>query len=78
LHNRAAKAREGGSQMARERHTGKGKRLPRERIQLRIDAGSPFLEIGTLAANGRYDDDAPCAGIISGIGRGSGREVMIG
>ncbi|MGO8469861.1 methylcrotonoyl-CoA carboxylase, partial [Rhizobium leguminosarum] len=54
LHNRSAKAREGGSQTARERHTCKGKLLPRDRIQLLIDAGSPFLEIGTLAANGMY------------------------
>ncbi|TAY08046.1 methylcrotonoyl-CoA carboxylase (plasmid) [Rhizobium leguminosarum] len=77
LHNRSAKAREGGSQTARERHTGKGKLLPRDRIQLLIDAGSPFLEIGTLSANGMYDDEAPGAGIITGIGRVSGREVMI-
>jgi len=77
LHDRSAKARQGGSQAARERHTGKGKLLPRDRIQLLIDAGSPFLEIGTLAANGMYDDEAPGAGIITGIGRVCGREVMI-
>lgn len=77
LYDRSAKAREGGSQTARERHTGKGKLLPRDRIQLLIDAGSPFLEIGALVANGMYDDEAPGAGIITGIGRVSGREVMI-
>ncbi|MBX5128949.1 methylcrotonoyl-CoA carboxylase [Rhizobium lentis] len=77
LYERSAKTREGGSQAARERHTGKGKLLPRDRIQLLLDAGSPFLEIGTLAANGMYGNEAPGAGIISGIGRVSGREVMI-
>ncbi|MBX5091646.1 carboxyl transferase domain-containing protein [Rhizobium lentis] len=77
LYERSAKTREGGSQAARERHIGKGKLLPRDRIQLLLDAGSPFLEIGTLAANGMYGNEAPGAGIISGIGRVSGREVMI-
>src|SRR5690349_19447852 len=77
LYARSAKTREGGSQAARERHTGKGKLLPRDRIQLLLDAGSPFLEIGTLTANGMYGDEAPGAGIITGIGRVSGREVMI-
>ncbi|ARO26415.1 methylcrotonoyl-CoA carboxylase [Rhizobium sp. S9] len=77
LCERSAKAREGGSQAARARHTGKGKLLPRDRIQLLLDAGSPFLEIGTLAANGMYGDEAPGAGIISGVGRVCGREVMI-
>ena len=77
LYDRSAKAREGGSQAARERHAGKGKLLSRDRIQLLLDAGSPFLEIGTLAANGMYGDEAPGAGIIAGIGRVSGREVMI-
>jgi 3-methylcrotonyl-CoA carboxylase beta subunit len=77
LYARSTKTREGGSQTARERHTGKGKLLPRDRIQLLLDAGSPFLEIGTLAANGMYSDEAPGAGIITGIGRVCGREVMI-
>ncbi|WP_064695233.1 carboxyl transferase domain-containing protein [Rhizobium aegyptiacum] len=77
LYERSGKAREGGSQTARERHTGKGKLLPRDRIQLLLDAGSPFLEIGALAANGMYGGEAPGAGIIAGIGRVCGREVMI-
>ena len=77
LYERSAKTREGGSKTARERHTGKGKLLPRDRIQLLLDVGSPFLEIGTLAANGMYGDEAPGAGIITGIGRVSSREVMI-
>ena len=77
LYDRSAKTREGGSQAARERHASKGKLLPRDRIQLLLDGGSPFLEIGTLTANGMYGDEAPGAGIITGIGRVSGREVMI-
>ena len=62
---------------ARERHIGRGKLLPRDRVQRLLDPGSPFLEIGALAANGMYDDEAPGAGMITGIGRVSGREVMI-
>ena len=72
-----AKARQGGSEQARARHTSKGKFLPRDRVQALLDPGSPFLEIGALAANGIYGDDAPSAGIIAGIGRVEGREVMI-
>ncbi|OBX19330.1 methylcrotonoyl-CoA carboxylase [Erythrobacter sp. QSSC1-22B] len=68
----------GGSEGSRERHVGRGKLLPRERVERLLDPGSPFLEIGQLAANGLYGkDEIPGAGLICGIGRVSGRQVMI-
>jgi 3-methylcrotonyl-CoA carboxylase beta subunit len=67
----------GGNEKSRERHTSRGKLLPRERVERLLDPGSPFLEIGQLAANGLYDDEVPGAGIITGIGRVSGRQCMI-
>jgi len=67
----------GGSDASRERHVSRGKLLPRDRVERLLDPGSPFLEIGQLAAFGMYDDQAPGAGMICGIGRVSGREVMI-
>jgi len=77
LRSRIATVRRGGPDEARARHTARGKLLVRDRIDAVVDPGSPFLEIGTLAAYGLYDGDAPCAGIITGIGRISGREAMI-
>ena len=74
---KAAEASLGGTEKARERHTARGKLLPRERVERLLDPGSPFLEIGQLAANGLYDDEVPGAGIITGIGRVSGRQCMI-
>ncbi|MEN2787227.1 carboxyl transferase domain-containing protein [Sphingomonas qilianensis] len=85
-HNRAlaerlradvARASLGGTEKSRERHTARGKLLPRDRVERLLDPGSPFLEIGQLAANGLYDNDVPGAGLIAGIGRVSGRQVMI-
>jgi 3-methylcrotonyl-CoA carboxylase beta subunit len=85
-HNRAlrdelwakvAAAALGGPEKARERHTARGKLLPRERVERLLDPGSPFLEIGQLAANGLYGEDIPGAGLICGIGRVSGRQCMI-
>ena len=73
----AALAAAGGGEKARERHTGRGKMLPRDRVAGLLDPGSPFLEIGATAAHGLYDGAAPCAGIIAGVGRVMGREVMI-
>ncbi|QZD86817.1 carboxyl transferase domain-containing protein [Qipengyuania psychrotolerans] len=68
----------GGSEGSRERHVGRGKLLPRERVERLLDPGSPFLEIGQLAANGMYGkDEINGAGMIAGIGRVSGRQVMI-
>ncbi|HEU4959961.1 MAG TPA: carboxyl transferase domain-containing protein [Sphingomonas sp.] len=85
-HNRAlvdrlradvAKAALGGSERSRERHTARGKLLPRDRVERLLDPGSPFLEIGQLAANDMYGGEVPGAGLIAGIGRVSGRQVMI-
>ncbi|MBT0668702.1 methylcrotonoyl-CoA carboxylase [Novosphingobium profundi] len=77
LRARVAAAARGGSERARERHQARGKLLPRERVEGLLDAGSPFLEIGQLAANGLYGDEVPGAGIIAGIGRVSGRLCMV-
>src|SRR5438093_11373622 len=74
LRAKLAKVREGGPARARDRHLAAGKLLPRQRVETLLDAGTPFLEIGALAANGMYDDEAPAAGIITGIGRVSGTE----
>jgi 3-methylcrotonyl-CoA carboxylase beta subunit len=70
-------ASRGGSEAHRERHVARGKLLPRDRIHHLLDPGSPFLEVGALAANGMYGDEAPGAGAIIGVGRVSGREAMI-
>jgi 3-methylcrotonyl-CoA carboxylase beta subunit len=67
----------GGGERARERHVSRGKLLPRERVDRLLDPGAPFLELSPLAAHGLYDDEAPGAGIITGIGRVSGRECVM-
>jgi 3-methylcrotonyl-CoA carboxylase beta subunit len=67
----------GGGEKARNRHTERGKLLPRERIRALLDPGSPFLELSPLAAHGMYDGAAPCAGLITGIGRVHGQEVLV-
>ena len=67
----------GGGERARQRHADRGKLLPRDRVDRLLDPGAPFLELSPLAAHGLYDDEAPGAGIITGIGRVSGRECMI-
>ena len=72
-----AKAVLGGNEKSRERHTARGKLLPRERVERLLDPGSPFLEIGQLAAHEVYGEDIPGAGMIAGIGRVSGRQCMI-
>jgi len=72
-----ARTREGGGAKAQERHTGKGKLLPRERIDRLLDPGSPFLEIGALAAYEVYDEEVAAAGVIAGIGRIEGVECMV-
>ena len=77
LRDKLAKAALGGSEKARKKHTQRGKLLARDRIEALLDPGSPFLELSPLAAHGMYDDDAPCAGIITGIGHVHGREVMV-
>src|SRR5947209_9514380 len=72
-----AEAAKGGPDKHRERHVSRGKLLPRDRVERLLDPGSPFLEIGQLAAGDMYDREVPGAGIICGIGRVSGRQVMI-
>jgi 3-methylcrotonyl-CoA carboxylase beta subunit len=67
----------GGGEAARAKHTARGKLLPRERVQRLLDAGSPFLEIAGLAGYGMYNNDAPCGGVIAGIGRVAGIECMV-
>ena len=73
----AALSLAGGGDKARELHRSRGKLLPRDRIARLIDPGSPFLEVGTFAAHGLYDGASPCAGLITGIGRIEGQEVMV-
>ncbi|WP_369059959.1 carboxyl transferase domain-containing protein [Caulobacter sp. 73W] len=77
LHDRVATASLGGPEASRTRHASRGKLLPRDRVERLLDPGAPFLEIGQLAAFGLYNDEAPGAGVIAGVGRVSGREVMI-
>ncbi len=77
LHRIIALAREGGPAHARQKHTDRGKLLPRERVRKLLDADSAFLEVGALAAHEVYDDALPGAGLICGIGRVHGVECMI-
>src|SRR5699024_1530027 len=77
LRDRLAQAARGGSERARQRHLDRGRLLPRERIRRLLVPGSPFLVIGALAAFAMYDDDAPAAGLIAGVGLVEGRYVMI-
>ncbi|MCW2777108.1 MAG: acetyl/propionyl-CoA carboxylase, carboxyltransferase subunit, partial [Frankiales bacterium] len=67
----------GGPEGSRRRHVERGKLLPRERVDTLLDPGSPFLELSPLAADGLYDGDAPGAGVITGVGRVSGRECVV-
>ena len=69
--------KQGGGEKAAARHQARGKLLPRDRINALLDPGSPFLEIGQLAAHDVYDDYVPCAGVVAGIGRVNGQECMI-
>jgi 3-methylcrotonyl-CoA carboxylase beta subunit len=77
LRQRLAVAGRGGTERARQRHVARGKLLPRDRIDALIDPAAPFLELSPLAADGLYDGEAPAAGIITGVGRISGRECVI-
>ena len=82
LNVQIAKSALGGGEVARAKHTGRGKLLPRERIQMLLDPGTPFLELSPLAAMGLYrdrdgSDSAPCAGVVCGIGRVEGVDCMI-
>jgi acetyl-CoA carboxylase carboxyltransferase component len=75
LRDRIAAAREGGGAKYLERHRAQGKLPVRDRLARLLDPGSPFLELSPLAAYDMYDGDAPGAGLVTGIGRVSGREV---
>ncbi len=77
LQRELTRSAEGGGSAARDKHAARGKLLPRERIRALLDPGSPFLELSPLAAHGMYDDAAPAAGIITGIGRVNGVEVVV-
>ncbi len=77
LREKLMKTAKGGSERARKKHLDRGKLLPRDRIEALFDPGSPFLELSALAAHGMYDGAAPAAGVVAGIGRVHGREVMV-
>ena len=77
LRERLTRAAAGGGEKARERHTSRGKLLPRERVDRLCDPGTPFLELSPLAAHSLYDGAAPGAGIVTGVARVSGREVVV-
>jgi len=77
LRSRVAQAALGGGAAARARHLARGKLLPRDRVELLLDPGCPFLEFSQLAATGLYDDEAPAAGLITGIGPICGRECLV-
>jgi len=77
LHETLDRARRGGPEESRKRHVERGKLLVRDRIDALLDPGSPFLEVAPLAAHDLYGGDAPCAGIVTGIGRIQGREAMV-
>jgi 3-methylcrotonyl-CoA carboxylase beta subunit len=77
LRQKVEQVKQGGGEAARRRHQERGKLLPRERIRVLLDVGSPFLELSQLAAWGMYDGQVPCAGIITGIGRIAGQECMV-
>ena len=77
LRDKFASVAAGGGAEACKRHVSRGKLLPRERVDHLVDPGAPFLEVGQLAAYGMYDNDAPSAGVITGVGRVQGVECMI-
>jgi len=77
LRAQVARVAEGGGTEAQKKHTARGKLLPRDRVRALLDPGTPFLELSQLAAHGMYGGDAPAAGIVTGIGRVEGREVVI-
>jgi 3-methylcrotonyl-CoA carboxylase beta subunit len=77
LRERLRHAALGGGERARERHRSRGKLLPRERIDALLDEGTPFLELSALAGGDLYDGQAPCAGVVAGVGQVAGSQVMI-
>ncbi len=77
LREKTARAVQGGSESSRQRHQSRGKLLARDRVDLLLDPGAPFLELSALAANGMYGDSVPSASMVTGIGRVSGQECLI-
>ncbi len=77
LKEKIRNVQKGGPEKYRQKHLDRGKLLVRDRIELLLDKNTPFLELNPLSANGMYNDEAPCAGLITGIGRVNGHEVMI-
>src|SRR5947208_7773322 len=77
LKRHLARARQGGDAAARERHRQQNRLFVRDRIERLLDPGSPFLELSPLAAHGMYGDEAPSAGLVTGIGRVAERECLI-
>jgi 3-methylcrotonyl-CoA carboxylase beta subunit len=77
LREKTAQARLGGDERSRQRHTGRGKLLVRDRVDRLLDPGSPLLELSPLAAHGMYDDAVPSAGVVTGVGRVQGRECVV-
>src|SRR6187399_3700853 len=77
LKARQARSALGGGEAARAKHVARGKLLPRDRVEMLLDPGAPFLELSPLAAFGMYGDESPGAGIITGIGRIAGRECVV-
>jgi 3-methylcrotonyl-CoA carboxylase beta subunit len=77
LRARQARMALGGGEAARAKHVARGKLLPRDRVEMLLDPGAPFLELSPLAAFGMYNDESPAAGIITGIGRVAGRECLV-
>jgi 3-methylcrotonyl-CoA carboxylase beta subunit len=77
LRARVEQVKQGGGEKARERHVGRGKMLPRERVRALLDPGSPFLELSQLAASGMYDADIAAGGLITGVGRIAGCECVV-
>ena len=77
LRDKVAEIKQGGGERARQRHLGRGKLLPRDRVRALLDPGTPYLELSQLAAHEVYDEPVPAAGILTGIGRVSGVECVI-
>ena len=77
LHKVISEIKLGGGERARDKHTARGKLLPRERVRRLLDPGSPFLEFSQLAGYQMYDSPVPAGGVITGIGRVAGHEVVV-
>src|SRR3954454_9406965 len=77
LRDRVHEIKQGGGARSRDRHLSRGKLRPRDRVRTLLDPGTPYLELSQLAAYGVYEEQIPAAGILTGIGRVSGRECVI-